>query len=183
MLRLDYCKIGSSGFDILTSGIACNPQLRSLSLQYCELDHSCSISFSRTLLFIDSHLEELNLRGNKLGLSGVLEILSVGCRRAKHLRSINFADNKLKDSPELLDALAAVMRSRTNIERYNLVGNLLTDLTAEPLITLLSTSTHIKSLTLPITCSTAALKLLESTLSKGGAKKGKKKGKKNSAKK
>lgn len=183
MLRLDYCKIGSDGFEILSSGLACNPQIRSLSFQFCDLDHCCAISFSRTLIFIDSHIEELNLRGNKLGLSGVLEILSVGCRRAKHLRYINLADNKLTDSPELIDGLAAVMRSRTNIERYSLVGNLLTDATAGPLITLLSTAAHIKSLTLPVSCSNATLKLLDNTLANGKPKKGKKKGKKKSAKK
>jgi Ran GTPase-activating protein (RanGAP) involved in mRNA processing and transport len=131
------------------------------------------------LLFIECHLEELNLRGNNFGVHGVLEILQVGCRKAKYLRLLNFANNNLTDSAELLDALAGVMRSRTNIERYILAGNLLTDATAIPLITLLSASTHIKSLTLPITCSTSTIKQLESTLSKGkGGSKKKKKGKK-----
>ena len=177
-LRLDFNSFGSSGAALLCDGLASNASLRQLSLAYCDLDASCSRPLNFVLLFVNGRLEDLSLRGNRLGNLGLVDLLTVGLVKTRKLRSLNVACNGLNDvDEELVGKLVACMRGNDKLEKYWLTGNQLSDGAVSRLIsTVAQQAKHVKFLQIPETCSAGVFDSLDAAL--GGPKKAKKKPKK-----
>jgi hypothetical protein len=180
LLRLDYNQFGTAGVEKLSEGLSQNASLRQLSLQYCAIGPEGGEYLSRILTFHKSALEKLELRGNYLGNTGILDVFH-GCRRAKALVSIDVFDNKFKDSwpekPELVNALKDLFSNNKALTSYNLGGNQISDQAAEQLVRGMISNTHLVEVKVPERVSSKTVEALQSCLQAGKGKK-KKKGKK-----
>jgi Ran GTPase-activating protein (RanGAP) involved in mRNA processing and transport len=92
ILKLDHNDFGPRGMINLSEGIAVNPTLKMLSLQYCGITEEAAQSIFEILIYTRSALEDLNLNGNNLGNEGVKTVLT-GTSIAKSLKKLHIADN------------------------------------------------------------------------------------------
>jgi len=99
-----------------------------------------------------------------------------GAKRARKLKTLDVADNKFGEDKQTLEALLVLFRTNTVLERYNLVGNSITDAGAEKLIHGMIGLHHLKEVQIPEQCSAMTHEALETALGtgKGKGKKGKK---------
>eukprot|EP01022_Parablepharisma_sp_SALTPOND_P001002 TRINITY_DN105412_c0_g1_i1.p1 TRINITY_DN105412_c0_g1~~TRINITY_DN105412_c0_g1_i1.p1 ORF type:complete len:228 (+),score=57.70 TRINITY_DN105412_c0_g1_i1:465-1148(+) len=97
ILKLDHNPIGSAGASILAEGLAMNPTLKVLWLNFCEIGKEGAKDLAHMLIYIKSALEELSLKGNDLENEGAEEILKAA-QISKSLKKIILADNKIKES-------------------------------------------------------------------------------------
>jgi hypothetical protein len=178
-LVLDFNQIGSEGMEQLAQGLAQNRSLMRLDLNYCGIDSKGGRFLFEILIFVYSNLEQLGLRGNDLEKEGLLEVVR-GAKRAKKMKAVDLADNKFGEDKETIEALISLLQTNLSIEKYDLVGNYITDVGAEKLIHGLIGLHHLKEVKIPEQCSMGAHEALETAL--GGAKGGKK-GKKGKKKK
>jgi len=172
-LKLDYNQFGVPGVQKLSEGLAQNSTLRVLSLQYCDIGPGGGEHLALILMFIKSILEDLYLRGNRLGEEGVVNLFG-GAKRAKCLRSIDLFDNKFCGTPEVIEGLRELFAHNTKLEKYDLGGNRITDEGAKDLITGMLGHSHLRTVLITEQCSVKTFEALEIQL---GASKGKKKGK------
>jgi hypothetical protein len=91
-LKLDHNDFGSAGLIQLCMGIKENVNLTTLSLTYCDIDHTGARSLMEMLIFSKSKLEELILTGNNLRNEGAKMVLN-GVSIAKELKKIYLGDN------------------------------------------------------------------------------------------
>eukprot|EP00927_Polykrikos_kofoidii_P083877 TRINITY_DN8700_c0_g1_i1.p1 TRINITY_DN8700_c0_g1~~TRINITY_DN8700_c0_g1_i1.p1 ORF type:complete len:352 (+),score=75.78 TRINITY_DN8700_c0_g1_i1:72-1058(+) len=177
LLRLDYNQFGTPGVEMLSSqGLAQNSTLRHLSLCYCGIGEDGGAFIAHILMFIGCALDKLHLRGNFLQNRGICDVFN-GAKRAKMLGEIDVFDNKFSDAPEVLEALKDLFGSNTNLKKYNLGGNLISDAGAAELVTEMARLgyTHLQSVMVTERCSALTFEALEFQLSAGKGKKGKKK--------
>jgi Ran GTPase-activating protein (RanGAP) involved in mRNA processing and transport len=92
ILKLDHNDFGSKGLINLCKGLKENINLTTLSLTYCEIDHTGARSLMELLIFSKSKLEELILTGNNLRNEGAKMVLN-GVSIAKELKKIYLGDN------------------------------------------------------------------------------------------
>lgn len=92
ILKLDHNNFGSKGVINLSEGLAINPTLKALSLQYCGIDEQASQALFEILIYTRSALEDINLSGNMLGNEGIKKVLH-GTAVAKSLKKIWLGDN------------------------------------------------------------------------------------------
>lgn len=92
ILKLDHNDFGHRGMNNLSEGIAVNPTLKMLSLQYCGITEEAAQAIFEILIYTRSALEDLNLNGNNLGNEGVKTVLT-GTSIAKSLKKLHIADN------------------------------------------------------------------------------------------
>jgi len=92
ILKLDHNNFGPQGMINLSEGLAINPILRILSLQYCGIDALAAEAVFQILIYTRSALEDFQLTGNYLGNEGVIKVLQ-GTSVAKTLKKIYLADN------------------------------------------------------------------------------------------
>jgi len=100
-LRLDLNPgIGDVGAAELCRGIRSNGVLATLTLSFCGLGPASAVALVEAASGAGSVLATLDLRGNRLGSTG-LRILCEGALRAPKLKSINVSDNGIgAESPE-----------------------------------------------------------------------------------
>lgn len=96
ILKLDHNNFGSRGLNALCAGIKSNENIKVLSLQYCDIDHTGARSLMEMLIYSKSKLEELILTGNQLRNEGVQMVLN-GVSIAKELKKIYLADNQFNE--------------------------------------------------------------------------------------
>lgn len=125
-LKLDHNNFGSQGVKNLCVGIQTNEFLKTLSLNYCGIDHEGARPLFELLIFSKSKLEELLLTGNMLRNEGVKTILK-GVSVAKELKKIYLADNQFNGDPEVLDAIKDCMTRNKSLARYDFRNNELLD--------------------------------------------------------
>ena len=104
LLRLDYNKFGSAGVERLSQGLAQNNTLRGLWLQYCSIGPEGGQHLANILMYRDSEMDQLLLRGNELRDVGMTALLK-GVKRNQKLRILDVADNKFTECNEVLDLL------------------------------------------------------------------------------
>lgn len=92
ILKLDHNNFGARGMVNLAEGLAVNPTLKMLSLQYCSIDENAAQALFEILIYTRSAIEDLNLNGNNLGNEGVKTVLT-GTSIAKSLKKLHIADN------------------------------------------------------------------------------------------
>jgi hypothetical protein len=172
-LRLDYNNFGSAGLAELAKGLAVNPMLKRLDLNYCGIDEEGGKSLFEILLYNKSQLTQLELRGNSLRNAGLMEMIRGLEKPTTKLVGLDVADNNIGE--EVIEALVKLFQTKKNIERYDLLGNLVTDAGATKIIQGMIGQTHIKELRLPEECSAATFEALATALGAGTATKGKKK--------
>lgn len=96
-LKLDHNPIHAAGVAMLAEGLAMNPTIKILSLNYSEIEKAAATPLAHVLLYIKSQLKELYLKGNNLENEGVAEIMKAA-QVAKSLVKVDFADNKIKEA-------------------------------------------------------------------------------------
>eukprot|EP00929_Paragymnodinium_shiwhaense_P120227 TRINITY_DN92143_c0_g1_i1.p1 TRINITY_DN92143_c0_g1~~TRINITY_DN92143_c0_g1_i1.p1 ORF type:complete len:321 (+),score=93.14 TRINITY_DN92143_c0_g1_i1:128-1090(+) len=173
MLNLNYNKFGTPGMWKLSAGLSMNNTLRVLQLSYCGIQEDGGEPLKYILMFEYGILERLELRGNFLGNTGIVDVFS-GARRAKLLSTIDVFDNKFTDTPEVIDSLKDLFGENTCIKNYNLGGNAISDAGASNLVTEMARCgyTHLQQVTISERCSSTTFDALDIQL---GASKGKKK--------
>jgi Ran GTPase-activating protein (RanGAP) involved in mRNA processing and transport len=95
-LKLDHNDFGSAGLVKLCLGIKENVNLTTLSLTYCDIDHTGARSLMELLIFSKSKMEELILTGNNLRNEGTKMVLN-GVSIAKELKKIYLGDNQFNE--------------------------------------------------------------------------------------
>jgi len=63
-LKLDFNLFGTSGLANLAKGLASNPSIEKLSLNFCGIDSEGSRYLQEILGYVNSKLWSLKLRGN-----------------------------------------------------------------------------------------------------------------------
>lgn len=172
-LRLDYNNFGAKGMHNLAQGLAQNNQLRALSLQYCGIGPEGGEALKHILLFVESALEQLFLKGNELRDMGIISVLR-GLKKNPKMKVLDVSNNKFSELPEIIDSFLELFQNSTNIEIYRLNGNEITDTGAQKLIHGLIGMSHIKEVMIPERCSQSTFQALDQALGHG-KKKGKKK--------
>eukprot|EP00831_Metopus_contortus_P082180 TRINITY_DN8825_c0_g1_i4.p2 TRINITY_DN8825_c0_g1~~TRINITY_DN8825_c0_g1_i4.p2 ORF type:complete len:363 (+),score=82.47 TRINITY_DN8825_c0_g1_i4:196-1284(+) len=136
-LKLDHNPIGTKGVQMLSKGLAQNPVLKILSLNYCEIDKGGSQPLFEMLIFIKSNLKELYLKGNNLQNEGVQELM--GCIKvAKKLERLDLADNKINETGaegELTKKICeAVTEEKCCVKSYDFSYNAFDDAAVEEIV-------------------------------------------------
>ena len=126
ILKLDHNPFGSQGLINLAAGIKENVNLTTLSLTYCELDHTGARSLMEILIFSKSKMEELILTGNNLRNEGAKMVLN-GVSIAKELKKIYLGDNQFNEEQDMLDCIKNCMTRNTNLAKYDFRNNDLND--------------------------------------------------------
>ena len=171
-LRLDCNRIGGAGVVQLAAGLAQNKNITALSLQYCAIGENGGLPLRDILMYQQSKLEILMLRGNELQDAGVEALLS-GVRRSKTLKVLDITDNKANlEQPGILALLLECFTGVLTLEKYCLGGNQLTDVGVEEVVKGVTGQAHVKEIQIPERCSAGAFTKLAEAL--GGGKKGKK---------
>lgn len=176
-LVLDFNQFGAAGVEQLALGLSQNEKLRFLSLDYCGIGEEGGQFLAHILMFVRCSIETLSLKGNYLGVRGVLDVLN-GAKRSKKLKQLDLFDNKFTATQEIIDTLKELFRENTMLEHYDLSGNQISDESAQKLVLEMLGKTHLKTVRVPARCSAKTWEALEYQLN--AAKKGgkKKKGKK-----
>ena len=107
----------------LAEGLAINPTLRILSLQYCGIDALAAEAIFQILIYTRSALEDINLSGNMLGNEGIIKVLQ-GCSVAKTLKKIWCSDNQFNDEEDVLKAIMFNNAFDTNGASVNIIKDL-----------------------------------------------------------
>jgi len=173
-LLLDYNQFGTPGVEKLAIGLCQNSTLRHLSLNYCNITEDGGQHIRFLLMYIQSALEVLDLRGNYLKEAGVVDIFQ-GAKRAKNLTKIDVFDNKFADTPDVVKALRDLFSANTTLTYYDLAGNQISDAGASMLVNGMIGHAHLQVVKITERCSNKTFEALEFQLN---ATKGKKKGKK-----
>lgn len=173
LLRLDYNPFGTAGVEKLSMGLSQNGTLRHLSLNYCAIGEDGGQYIAHILMFISSAVEKLELKGNYLRERGVVDVFN-GARRAKTLQEIDVFDNKFSDTHEVIEALRDLFANNTNIKRYNLGGNQISDAGSHALVNGMIGQTHLQAVSVTERCSAKTFEAIEEIVS-AKKKKGKKK--------
>ena len=125
-LSLDYnMTLKSEGVAALCQGLRTNSTLKKLSLRYCELDEDAGGPLGEMLAFTKSGLNILDIMGNELGGTGLLDFCG-GLKRNKSLVSLVLADNNinvLDEDIKGLEKLADALIGHTTITSVDLVYN------------------------------------------------------------
>ena len=182
-LKLDHNPIGTAGVNMLGQGLAMNPNIKLISLNYCEIDKEGAKALMQILVYIKSNLKELYLRGNNLENDGVKEIISA-VQISKNLTKLDLADNKVKELlPEgevATQIAAAVTFEKCPVRSYDFSYNFFDDKVVELLVKKIEDGGVVSDFKLTVKMEDAFrasfIKMLAANKKK--AKKGKSKGKK-----
>ena len=190
VLKLDHNNIGDSGVLHLAKALRLSSNLRVLSLSYCNLTIESGRALMEILIFQESILEELNLRGNLLQNEGTSRIF-FGLRINKALNHLNLSDNDISDEGQIINDLIEMLKLNESLSKINLRFNKIYEKGCKILIDNLKmgptkVNNTISEILLPEpNINEALLEELVSCLGSGNAKgkkgkkkKGKKKGKK-----
>lgn len=113
-LRLDLNPaIGDLGAAELCRGLRSNGTLATLTMSFCGLGPAAAVALAEAAAGEGSALSSLDLRGNRLGSTG-LRVLSEGAMRAPKLKSVNVSDNGIgaesaEDNAAALEALGQAL--------------------------------------------------------------------------
>jgi Ran GTPase-activating protein (RanGAP) involved in mRNA processing and transport len=121
-LKLDHNNIGGEGVNNLSHGLAINKTITSLSLTYCNIDHSGARAIFEILIYSQSQLEELNLSGNHLRNAGIITVFR-GISINKNLKKIFLADNQFGEEEEVLEAIRDCWFKNKTLARYDIRYN------------------------------------------------------------
>lgn len=124
ILKLDHNNFGSRGVQNLSEGLAINPSLKILSLQYCGIDEAAAQAIFEILIYTRSALEDINLSGNMLGNEGVKKVLH-GTAVNKSLKKIWLGDNQFNDDEDVLKAIMFCWVKNTHLMRYDFKYNII----------------------------------------------------------
>uniref|UniRef100_A0A0G4FQS4 Uncharacterized protein n=1 Tax=Chromera velia CCMP2878 TaxID=1169474 RepID=A0A0G4FQS4_9ALVE len=171
-LRLDFNCIGDLGMERIAHGLSLNGTLRKLSAQYCGIGFSGASALGRALMFVNSQVADVNLRGNELGREGVIEFLR-GCRRAKALKSLDLSGNKFGETEDVINAFQYLFQHNTSIESYTLLDNAFSDAGAQQLLAGILGNSHLQKVVVSERVPLATHEAI--AIAVGGKKKGKKK--------
>lgn len=101
-LKLDYNRnFGDLGVHHLSIGLRTNSTLKQLHLQFCGLTNVAGKNIADILANTKSHLDTLNLNGNKLGGRGLYDLCS-GLALNSFLTSLHLADNNIDQVANLI---------------------------------------------------------------------------------
>ena len=104
-LRLDHnSDLKSEGISALCKGLRTNSTLKSLSVQYCNIDSDGAASIAEMLSFKRLALTSINLTGNKIGGKG-LESVAQGLPQNSSLVELVVADNGIRSTSDDVSAL------------------------------------------------------------------------------
>jgi Ran GTPase-activating protein (RanGAP) involved in mRNA processing and transport len=124
ILKLDHNNFGAQGVKNLSEGLAVNPTLKILSLQYCGIDEHAAQALFEILIYTRSALEDINLSGNMLGNEGIKKILH-GTAVNKALKKIWLSDNQFNDDEDVLKAIMFCWVKNTHLLRYDFKYNII----------------------------------------------------------
>ena len=124
ILKLDHNNFGAEGMINLSEGLAINPVIRILSLQYCGIDAEAAEAVFQILIYTRSALEDINLTGNMLGNEGVIKVLQ-GTSVAKTLKKIWLGDNQFNDEEDVLKAIMFCWVKNVRLGKYDFKHNIL----------------------------------------------------------
>ena len=108
----------------LSEGLAINPVVRIISLQYCGIDAEAAESVFQILIYTRSALEDINLSGNNLGNEGIIKVFQ-GTSVAKSLKKIWLGDNQFNDEDDVLKAIMFCWVKNTRLGKYDIKHNIL----------------------------------------------------------
>eukprot|EP00985_Skeletonema_marinoi_P005287 scaffold2281_cov167-Skeletonema_marinoi.AAC.2 len=103
-LILDFNAVGSEGASALCKGIATNSSLTVLSLKHCNIDSKGGDPISAMLMFKRLALTTLDLSGNCLGATGLVDLCK-GLETNTSLTIFRLADNNIRQTDEDIAAL------------------------------------------------------------------------------
>ena len=185
-LKLDHNPIGSKGVAMLSQGLCMNPNLKLLSLNYCEIEADGAEPLKQILIYIKSNLRELLLRGNNLKAPGIAAILGA-VQIAKSLDKIDLADNKVTEAGEegeLVRELALVTGDeKCGVRSYDFSYNTFDDKAIGKVLTSIESAHVVSDFKVTVKLEDKLRDQLKKTLEDNKkrakkSKKGKKKGKK-----
>lgn len=130
-LRLDHNSgLKSEGISLLCLGLRTNSTLKSLSVQYCDIDSDGAEGIAEMLSFKKSVITSLNLTGNKFGGKGLATLSSKGLPQNSSLVELVVADNGIRSTADDVSALdifghnVAAHPSLTTIDlMHNYIGD------------------------------------------------------------
>ncbi|GBG26653.1 NACHT, LRR and PYD domains-containing protein 1 [Hondaea fermentalgiana] len=183
-LNLDYnVKLGTAGLRALTNGLCSNSIIKRLSLSYCGIDDTGGRAVKNILLTIGTQLEELNLKGNRLGAQGLIAF-SKALGNNKVLRSLDFSDNAVGVEIPALMALAEALKINDTLVELKFDENHIEEAGAQALLDSGALDKKEGNTSLKIfTCDVKIPEALFEALFRGGGGGGKKGGKKGKKKK
>jgi len=187
VLKLDHNDFGTKGVIELVKGLNMNAKLTLLSLCYCDIDVEGSKPLIEIIIYTQSTLRELILKGNQLGNVGLKHICD-SLRVSKSLEAIDISDNQISDlnkegsNIDGIKELGICLKENKIIKKYNLQFNSICDDTVKGLINCAKEGVTVTELLLSERVAEDLLQELDAVLkvnkAKGKKKKGKKKGKK-----
>jgi Ran GTPase-activating protein (RanGAP) involved in mRNA processing and transport len=149
ILKLDHNSFGAQGVKNLSEGLAINPTLKILSLQYCSIDEEAAQALFEILIYTRSALEDINLSGNMLGNEGIKKILH-GTAVNKALKKIWLSDNQFNDDEDVLKAIMFCWVKNTHLLRYDFKYNIISSEGLEVLTQCLTTEAqHVYDVEIP----------------------------------
>ena len=111
-LRLDHnSDLKSEGLSALCKGLRTNSTLKSLSVQYCNIESDGAASIAEMLSFKRLALTSLNLTGNKIGAKGIATLSCQGLPQNSSLVELAIADNGIRSTADDVSALGIFGRA------------------------------------------------------------------------